>query len=102
MRRGPRDEAIGDQLSLPAAAGEGLSELLTCPASAWENLLPIRLPLRRGATTSAKRSLYGPGDGEIAGVALPAGKTPAPESGTAEEPADAWTGVAAGEDPGED
>ena len=56
-------------------------------------------PVRR---TLAKRSFYGPGDGDVAGVTLPAGNTPAPESGTAEEPdpGEAWTGAVAGE-PGE-
>ena len=51
--------------------------------------------------TSANRSHYAPGDGEVSGGALPAGKTPAPESGAAEEPGEAWNGVVAGEDPGE-
>jgi hypothetical protein len=53
--------------------------------------------------TSANPVPYAPGDGEVSGGALPAGKTPAPESGATEEPApgEAWNGVVAGEDPGE-
>jgi hypothetical protein len=64
---------------------------LTCPASLeGESLSSLRFCRRSGTCDEVRGTLgeaapYGPGDGEVAGVALPAGKTPAPESGAAEE-----------------
>ena len=80
---------------------------MVLPLREKKELLPVRLCRRSGTCggvrrTSAKRFLYGLGDGDVAGVTLPAGKTPAPESGATEEPdpGEAGTVVFAGE-PGE-
>ena len=99
MRRGDPD-----QFRLPAAAGEGLSDLACRPCLKEEKTFH-----RYGRAVAVGFAVgvgepvpYPPGDAEVAGVTLPAGRTPAPESEGAEEsdPGEALTGVVAGE-PGE-
>ena len=101
----PHDDVIGDPTPPGSRGGvKGPWKLTILPCLKGKTVYRCRSAVTAGLATgcderrSTKRVLYGPGDG----VALPAGKTPAPESGTAGEPGEAWTGVAAGEDPGED
>jgi hypothetical protein len=97
VRRGLRDGVIGGQLA------KGLSQLALTGRISTVAALPSQRDLRRDATDVGEPVPYAPGDGEVSGGALPAGKTPAPESGATEEPApgEAWNGVVAGEDSGE-
>jgi hypothetical protein len=48
-----------------------------------------REPHRLGARATPEAIVYPAGDGELTGAALPAGKTPAPESGAGEESGEA-------------
>jgi hypothetical protein len=74
-----------DQFSLPAAAGERVSELACRPCLKEEKTFhcyarAVAVGLAVGAVGVGEPVPYGPGDGEVAGVTLLAGKTPAPES----------------------
>jgi hypothetical protein len=103
-----RNDVIGDPTQ-PARRGgrRAFGANFSCPllgaGPSTDTVLPSQRDLRRGATDVDEAVPYAPGDGEVAGVTLPAGKTPAPESGAAEglDPGEAWTGAVAGENPGE-
>jgi hypothetical protein len=79
----------------PSKGGDGGTALTAVgpagflPAGQQTRSRDAREPHRLGARATPEAIVYPAGDGELTGAALPAGKTPAPESGAGEEPGDA-------------